>query len=139
MKTILHKYKMLATSAALILSMGGAALPAMAQLPAGVANLGLPFGIEPTAIGGVGLGLVSGIALEDGLGAVPLIGSDLEIVGTPEGALAALLALATEQQLPIGLPVIGRKPQKLYGSVLLALLGTYGVPVNGIAFPIPMP
>lgn len=152
MNAILRKYRVFVSSLVFTVAIAGMSAPAVAQLPAGVPGLALPFGVDPMAIGGVGLDLLSGIAIEDGLGAVPLIGADLEIMGSPEGAMAALLALASEQKLPIGLPVIGRKPQKLYGSVIFALLGTYGVPVDGIAlpelgattdtlsaFPIPMP
>ncbi|WP_373083253.1 hypothetical protein [Zhongshania sp.] len=142
--------------AVLAFSLGGVATPALAQLPGG-AGIGIPFGIDPMAVAGVGVDLFSGIALENGLGAVPLIGSDLATLGTPDGAQAGVLTLAEDQALPVGLPVIGRKPQRLYGSVFFALLGTYGVPLAGAApefdsslatdnftevltaFPIPMP
>lgn len=59
-----------------------------------------------------------------GLGAIPLIGADLANMSSPDGLLAAAQNFADDQTLPIGFPVIGRRPHRTYGPVILTLLYT---------------
>lgn len=80
----------------------------------------------------VGIDIIESIVSGGGIGAFPLIGSDLDILFTMDGAQSGLTGLLISQELPVGLPVIGRAPIKLYTPVVMTLLGTQGIPLPGL-------
>lgn len=123
----------------LLLGTGSAAaqVPTAAIPSAGFGGglgVGLPYGIDPVTVGNTFLEIGIGAIEEGGLNGIPLIGEELSGLTTPEGAQAGLTMLATEQKIPVGIPVVGRQPQKLYGPVFITVLRSNGVPVDMLPF-----
>lgn len=98
--------------------------------PTGLPELGLPFGVDPFTVGDTFIAIGAGALAGGGLSGVPLIGEELNGLTTPEGAQAGLEMVVSEQKLPVGIPVVGRQPHKLYGPVFIAILRSNGVPVD---------
>jgi len=95
---------------------------ASAQLP----NLSLDS--LPVSLDALPIGLdalpVDASLLSGGLSGVPLIGSDLATLQSPEGITSAIEGLVSDQALPVAIPIVGYTPLKLYGPVGIAAVQT---------------